>query len=502
MGSPFKSRRRAARTRAAGAVAVAAAAVLASAGSHGPAAAHPAPHLPDTWVQPPLLAAPAPPRPVQPPLRLTLRTAAGGRERGAIEAFDAEGFRFRVDDAPAAERRSWRSVDPARTLRIHERLLEGGDARAWLNLGAMLYRRSDTEDAAADAGEQALRRALRIDPELAAAADGARRGLTLDDVTPGDAPAGGASAEADGGGASDPPAGDDTEGEDPAAGPTGPITEGPVQAQFWGELTHDVMQASVQELRREVEQDLRRSGLDLKLYDDSPYFLVASDLSRAETGRWTRVLDRMYLRLCDTFAVERGRNVFRGRGLVYLFRDRDDYVRFHAITKNGYDARPSGGLCQSRGDGRVEISVYRHRSDELMSHVLVHEAVHGFLHRYRSFPFVVSWVNEGLAEFVAADLVGLYEPREKLAQVRVLLARRGGTWGLLGDGPIKGWQYPVAQALCDFMIAQNRGRYRDFVNAIKGGKDWRQALQDDYGVDADRLLAGFGVAVGYDGTLR
>jgi len=72
---------------------------------------------------------------------------------------------------------------------------------------------------------------------------------------------------------------------------------------------------------------------------------------------------------------------------------------------------------------------------------------------------------------------------------------------MLSDKTIEGWQYPVAQALCDFMIAQDRGRYRDFINAIKDGKPWRKALEEDYGTSQARLLAGFGQALGL-GELR
>ena len=455
-----------------------------------PAAAHPAPPPPThpQWVHPPLLAAPAPPRSIDPPLRMTVRDTDGKSLRGSMTAFDALGFIFNVRGEDQARRLPWTVFEPARVFKIHERLLERDDGEAWLQLGAELYRRE-----AADAGEDALARAVRADVQLKDRAAMARAGKPVGEPRP---PAADQTVEGGGepvdGNAGD---GDLRGGVTKSDSPSGPVSQGATQNQFWGPLTEELMESSTAELLAEAQVARERLGLDLKIYSGSKYYLFISDMSPAESRRWAGLLDRLYNRLCDTFAVPRGTNVFRGRGLIYVFQRESDYHRFHAVI-SGYDSTGSAGLCKSYGNGFVEITFFRQQDDTLFSHVLAHEAVHGFLHRYRAAPFVVSWVNEGLAEFVAADLVGLYRPAQVRDYVANVLRQRGGTQNMLADAKIQGWQYPVAQALCDFMIAQDRGRYRDFINAIKDGKPWRQALEEDYGVSPSRLLAAFGRALG------
>jgi len=458
-----------------------------------PASAHPAPAPPTHpgWVHPPLLAAPAPPRSIDPPLRMTVRDTDGQALRGAMTAFDPLGFLFEVRGEDRARRIPWTVLTPARVFKVHDRLLDRDDGEGWLQLGASLYLRD-----APDAGDDALERALRADPRLTDRAQLARAGRPIGEPgSPGDEGPGG-DADGDGDGpVPDTPAGPDGGGAVKTNTPTGPVSEGETQAAFWGTLSEAVMRSSTEGLLAEAQTARNALGLDLKVYDASQYYLFVSDMPPGEARKWAGLLDRLYDRLCDTFDVPRGTNVFRGRGLIYVFRRERDYHRFHQVI-SGYDSLGSAGLCKSYGNGHVEITFYRQSDSTLFSHVLVHEAVHGFLHRYRSFPFVVSWANEGLAEFVAADLVGLYRPRQVRGYVAGVLRQTGGTGGMLGDRAIDGWQYPIAQALCDFMIAQDRGRYRDFINAIKDGKPWREALEDDYGVSRERLLAGFGRALG------
>ena len=455
------------------------------------AVAHPAPATltHPGWVHPPLLAAPAPPRSIDPPLRMTVRDG-GTSLRGAMMGFDTLGFVFQVRGEDQVRRMSWAVLNPARVYTIHERLLERDDGEAWLQLGAMLYARD-----ADGPGENALSRALRADPALAERAALARRGEPVGEPAVAESEPDVPDAVA-----KEPGQGSGQGAAAPTGARSGPVSKGQTQAAFWGTLSDEVMQSSTEALLVEAQQARNALGLNLKVYEGSKYFLFVTDMPAGEARRWAGVLDKLYDRLCDTFDVPRGTNVFRGRGLIYVFHNQRDYHRFHAVISK-FDSSGSAGLCKSYGDGRVEITFYRQRDDTQFSDVLVHEAVHGFLHRYRSYPFVVSWANEGLAEFVSADFVGLYRPKQVRAYVAGVLERAGGTGGMLSDKTIEGWQYPVAQALCDFMIAQDRGRYRDFINAIKDGKPWRKALEEDYGTSQARLLAGFGQALGL-GELR
>src|SRR5690606_17365852 len=134
------------------------------------------------------------------------------------------------------------------------------------------------------------------------------------------------------------------------------------------------------------------------------YFLFYTDLDRREAERWGALLDRMYDRLCDLFGVARGTNIWRGKCLIFVFRDPQDYYRFEAQV-HGQPGDDTAGRCWQFGDGRVHITFYRQPHESRFAHVLVHEAVHGFLHRYRSPARIPSVWNEGLAEVIAGELV-------------------------------------------------------------------------------------------------
>ena len=429
--------------------------------------------------------APAGAESIERPFAIALRPAEGEPVRGKATAYDETGLTLEGADGSATVV-AWADLKPRDVLALHRKLLDRDDAADWLRLGSMLHGRDDGKEEA----ELALRRAVEADASLADAADKVRAGEAVDPdhLTGGTTPPGG-ETETPGGGL--------TPGGGPASG-GGPVTEGPVQSRYWGTLSPEVMEASTQELIAFAEETRRTMNLpSLRGYADSEVFLFFSDLDPAEAKRWSALLDRMYDKLCETFGVGQGTNVFRGKALVFVFQSRDDYRRFQTLMHRT-DPGTSAGMCHGFGNGYVHIAFYRQPNDEDFAGILVHESAHGFLHRYRDSPHIVSWLNEGLAEYVAGLMVpGHQNPDDVLERSKRLLQERGDSLGgLFGDGKIEWWQYPVSQTLINFMIAQDRERFRALVDAIKAGKPWRDALEQDYGTTVERLTAGFGRAIG------
>ena len=111
-------------------------------------------------------------------------------------------------------------------------------------------------------------------------------------------------------------------------------------------------------------------------------------------------------------------------------------------------AAGTDGMCHAYGSGDVHIAFYRQPNDLDFAHVLVHESIHAFLHRYRSPIDIPSWANEGLAEAIASDMV----PRKGLTQSSMAEARqdlqtRKSLEKMLELEHIVAWQYPVARTL-------------------------------------------------------
>ena len=271
-----------------------------------------------------------------------------------------------------------------------------------------------------------------------------------------------------------------------------PETVGEPEPQNWGKLTPEQHAAAIEQLKQLAERAKANVTPGLALHE-TKYFLFYSDLKPAEAAQWAALLDRMYARLADLFAIPKGENVFRGKALVLVFAKLEDFDAFEKTVHNR-DPGLSNGVCHQRGDGLVHIAGFREPVDADFDALLVHESVHAFGHRYRKPPRLPSWENEGLAETIAAALVDQRGKRQELRQYAITRLRERGALGeqFVSGGRIEGWQYPVAHMLTEFMIRENRAGYVAFIDAIKDGAEWPDALAQKFGATPEQLAAAFG----------
>ena len=427
-------------------------------------------------------------RVVDPPARVLVRPMGGEQLRGWVTFYDDRGFDLR-DPADRMHRVAWSDLPADRVLWVHEQVLGDDDAEAWFGLVAELVKRQDGGPSV----DRAAARLLRIDPTLEEKVARLRAGEDVPFEDPPAEPASGEGGAAEAGGDTPTPA---VAAEGANAG--GPVQTGQTQAEFWGDLSPQVMADSVAALKQEAQQVQRNLGRPLREYEDDN-FLVYSDLDASEARRWVGLLDDMYDRLLDMFDLPAGKNIFRGKCLIYIFENERDYYRYCGQVL-GFPGGGTAGVCESRGDGMAVVAFFRQRDTLNFAHVLVHESAHAFVHRYRSFPQIPSWINEGIAEYVAHALVdnrgfGVSDWGGRAADARLQLQRAGSLRGMLDVGHIDGWQYPVAHELCQFMVRQSASRYRAFIDAIKDGKNWEQALNEDYGLTRQKLVQAFGDSI-------
>jgi hypothetical protein len=267
----------------------------------------------------------------------------------------------------------------------------------------------------------------------------------------------------------------------------------------WPKLNDDEMAKAVTELKAFAQETQTQLKRPLQNFE-TKYFLFYSDLPPKEAQNWASLLDRMYVQLADMFAVKKGDNIWRGKALIFVFAQADDYRRYEKELLHT-DSGTSAGMCHSFGNGDVKIAFYRQRDDLEFAHVLVHESVHGFIHRYRTPVPVPSWANEGLAETIATDLVPQRGRREtvKSSAREELQAHKSHMGDFFTADHIVGWQYPVAEMLCTFMIQAGKKNYVDFIKGIKDGLTWEQSLEQKYKAPLDRLAAVYGQWLGVKG---
>lgn len=411
---------------------------------------------------------------------------------GKLVAYDEEGFEL-IRGRDRTVKVKWSELAAPGVYNVRSAIVgPKGSGEQWIEVGRILLGVDGGEPFA----ERAFVKAVKLNPTLRRLADEARLERAEQKAPAAEAPA-------------DPRAAATTPDTNDAPVAGGPQMIGKPGTSAWPALTEQQRAKEVSALTTFAEAAAKKLGSALALYE-TKYFLFYSDLPPQDARNWAGLLDRMYARLAELFGVARepnpgtGRaaargeyaNVWDGKALVFVFQDPDDYRRFQRIVHNT-DAGSSAGMCHCFGDGRVHIAVHRQADPLTFAHVLVHESVHGFIHRFRSPAVVPSWANEGLAEVIASELVPRPgRPKERQLMARQFLQTRGALGGMLDARHIESWQYPVAETLCSYMIQQDRRRYVDFIIGIKEGLTWEASLEQRYQAPRDRLVAAFRGSLG------
>lgn len=265
----------------------------------------------------------------------------------------------------------------------------------------------------------------------------------------------------------------------------------------WPELTKDEHAAAIEEhqkLMEEVDQALP----GMQLYETHE-FLFFSNIPPNQIAPYTAALDAMHDMMCHMYGIKRGEPVWRGKCLVMAFLNKAEFIHFEQTYLKNDDPSGAYGYCHPYGDGRVIISCYRGDRPADFAKMLVHETSHGFIHRYRTPVHPPSWINEGMADWIAARLVPTsrsvaYRESKALQTMRQTGSMGGGLFKPRGN--IEGWQYGVASSMTNFLINQDSAAYTRFIQGIKEGLSWQDSLKEHYQATPEEMIAGYGRAIG------
>ena len=385
---------------------------------------------------------------VDKPVRVAFAKVDKSKLAGRVISYDQTSFELLKTENDRVEVK-WAELDATNVYQVRSALISRPEGPGWLALGRDI-RAMPGGDKLAD---RAFANALKADPKLKDAVDAARK--------------------------------------EPVARPaaTAPAEQDPKAP--WNPLTAHDQDDAIRSLDAFAAETQRTMGLDLSRHETN-FFLFYTDLPAAESKRWADLLDRMYARLSDLFATGKGVNVWRGKALVFVFAKSQDYQRFERLRHNT-DARGALGMCHNFPTGEVHVAFYRQPDEKAFAHVLVHESVHGFLHRFRTPVSIPSWVNEGLAEWIACELVPGMTSEELTKSARSAVESHDKSLGgMLDAKPIAEWHYPVAESLTNYMIEKSRRGYVSFVIAIKDGAPWPDALKDKLKTDRAGLAKAYG----------
>ncbi len=266
-------------------------------------------------------------------------------------------------------------------------------------------------------------------------------------------------------------------------------------ARPWPVLDDADQAEAVAEMKRDSHALLDAAGFENARPVETEYFLVYSALSPRETASLVRQLDDMYQTVTELLGIPDGLNLFWGKASIFICSTSDQFRLIEAQAFKNMVAPGVIGLCHQRGP-RVFVNTFRAEDDLQFASTLVHETVHGIMHRFISPSRLPTWADEGFAEYVAGRSFrgspvdsnrrpqGLHFIRNggDLSSI-IEMSYEDGSWP--GDHAVG---YAVGYLLCTTMIEENSQGFADWVRAVKAGKDWRQALEDQYGASVDRLV--------------
>jgi hypothetical protein len=261
----------------------------------------------------------------------------------------------------------------------------------------------------------------------------------------------------------------------------------------WPVLTDAERTAAVATMRSEAAAALEAVGIQCTPVE-TDHFIVSGDLPRADLERWGKDLELMHSRVAEALALPKGINLFWGKAVILAFQRQDTFQLVCAAAFRHKAPANLRGVCHQRGP-QVFISAWRGNDELEFASTLTHETVHGIVHRYATPARLPDWANEGFAEWVAKTCVnrspvdanrrpqGLAFFRAGTDPLKVMsMDGQAGTWP--GDNAIG---YSVGYLLVDLMVAERPRQFGAWVKAVKGGKDWREALVSEFGMDQAAL---------------
>ena len=274
------------------------------------------------------------------------------------------------------------------------------------------------------------------------------------------------------------------------------------EVEPWPESESDDEHAAALQRSQEMIDEVIELWPGTQRYE-TEHFLFVSNMPPQHVAPYTAYLDRMYKWMGELYGVPRGQKVWLGgKAPIFAFLEQQQFEQFE--ERFFREARRSlasltniYGLCHLSPNGEVVIACYRGNNPHDFGQMLVHETSHGFIHRYKTKAQLPNWVDEGMADLIGAEMV----PTSTVVKNRELkaiqwLAQQRSLGGMLSAKRIEAHQYGIASNLNRFLLQANRAGYVRFIEALKEGMKWDEALRHAYGSTPDEMLAHYARWIG------
>lgn len=234
---------------------------------------------------------------------------------------------------------------------------------------------------------------------------------------------------------------------------------------------------------------------------ETKHFIIYSAWSRSNDKKLASIYERLYRTLCKQFNIPKEHNIWIGKFPVFAFWKRHNFTNFCAdvVGIPTFRTDRAAGFMGQNGEYRFVVlgpvkngNMSKTSARNWFFELLVHESTHAFLSRYVSSIHVVSWLNEGIAETITADL--LPESRAALYLRKIhtnLKGIRNDEFMLFFEArniPMNAESYGTAQSLVRFLVKNGKKKFIRMIQEIKRGSTDAQALKSVYGMTYQSLL--------------
>ncbi len=406
---------------------------------------------------------------LEPPLPWKVKLISGETLKGTISKWDFAGIDGSFGHAP------WSNFKPDDANRLCKKLLDWRQASQYIQLARMLFSLQGADKLADAALQDAIRRdrncakdvdALRLevaehrrkiveDRRIAAEKDFQAKAVGMNDLA--------------------------NKEEAPRVKP-------------WNVATDAQRAEALIEMKADADRWLKQVNLRYCIVEGK-YWVLYADLPLGETKELARRMDAMYETVANMFALPVGLNIFHGKAVVIVSASDEHYRSIEMAAFNSMPPPGAIGLCHMVGP-KVVVSANKSADENRFIATLVHEASHGFMHRYGSPARLPSWADEGYAEYVAAESFpdsttkadrkpqGLKWLRDENNHVLDVLHMNyeDGSWP--GADAIG---YAIGYLAVDFLVQTKGETFREWVKDVKAGIPWEEAMQKRFGWSGAQL---------------
>ena len=430
---------------------------------------------------------------VEPPLPWKVKLITGEALKGAISKWDFSGIDGTFGHVP------WGKFKPDDANRLCRKLMDWKDGLQYIQLARMLFLLEGADKIAEVALRDAIKRDRTLDSnvqQLRVEVAEHRRKIVEDRRI---------AAEKDFqaktvGATSTPkknptprPQPESVPGDAPRAQPESVPSDAP-RAQPWSVATDAQRAEALTDMKADADRWLQQVNLRYT-FVEAKYWVLYADMPIDQAKNLALRMDDMYETVAKMFALPVGLNIFHGKAVVIVSATEAHYRAIEMAAFNSMPPPGAIGLCHMVGP-KVVVTAYKSEDANRFMATLVHEASHGFMHRYGSPLRLPSWADEGYAEYLAAESFPDSTTKGD-RKPQGLQWIRSGTHDVLDviqmnyeDGSWPGADaigYAIGYLTVDYLMQTNGQAVGEWVKDVKSGIPWEEAFKNRFGWNVKQL---------------